>query len=408
MIKQYSWPQNHWNWPIKLTHKHGVRTGSMIWIGGQVDLNSQGEVLNPGNLSIQTRNVMLNIDRVLNDLDCDFNDLVTLLCFYVNNEAIDEREFLQQVANCLPGDCQTTVNAIPVPYLAYSGLMVEIEGYAMRRENGERTTRTCVPYSRGDILPTPFVQGLRSDKLIFVSGQYPLDHNNLVLCEGDIVGQTNVVASRMARVLEQFGASFDDVVKINRWYTGDSGVDAFEASALAFARNFSEPGPTATGIPIPRHANDEVLIKISAVAMLAENGDRLPRIHAWPDSLWDWHVHLPYKHGLKCEDMIFLGGQVSLDKKGRAVHPDDLSAQTHQAMRHIGVILNELGATYDDVCKITTVYQGSCGATDIHKNLPIRSSYFKEPGPATTGVPLPALAYESMVIEIDAFAMVDD
>ena len=97
-------------------------------------MNSQGEVLNPGNLSIQTRNVMLNIDRVLNDLDCDFNDLVTLLCFYVNNEAIDEREFLQQVANCLPSDCQITVNAVPVPYLAYSGLMVEIEGYAMRRK----------------------------------------------------------------------------------------------------------------------------------------------------------------------------------------------------------------------------------------------------------------------------------
>ena len=59
--------------------------------------------------------------------------------------------------------------------------------------------------------------------------------------------------------------------------------------------------------------------------MLTENGDRLPRVHAWPDSLWDWHLHLPYKHGLKCENMIFLGGQVSLSKMGRAVHPDDLS-----------------------------------------------------------------------------------
>ena len=33
------------------------------------------------------------------------------------------------------------------------------------------------------------------------------------------------------------------------------------------------------------------------------------------------------------------------------------------------------------------------------------SPLFRDPGPATTGVPLPALAYESMVIEIDAFAM---
>ena len=38
-------------------------------------------------------------------------------------------------------------------------------------------------------------------------------------------------------------------------------------------------------------------------------------------------------------------------------------------------------------------------------NLPIRSSYFSDPGPATTGIPLPALAYDSMVIEIDIYAM---
>ena len=54
-----------------------------------------------------------------------------------------------------------------------------------------------------------------------------------------------------------------------------------------------------------------------------------------------------------------------------------------------------------------TVYKGDCGAEDLHKNLPIRSSYFSEVGPASTGVPLPVLAYDSMVIEIDIYAMVD-
>ena len=71
--------------------------------------------------------------------------------------------------------------------------------------------------------------------------------------------------------------------------------------------------------------------------------------------------------------MIVLGGQVSLDKKGRALYPNDLPAQTHQAMQHIGTILNELGADYDDVCKITTVYQGDCGSETLHGNLSIRA-----------------------------------
>ena len=380
----------------------------MIWVGGQVDLNTAGEVQNPGNLAKQTVRAMSYFGRVLNDLECQFEDLVTLLCFYVNDGSVDETDFLQQVADCLPNDCRTTVTAIPVPYLAYDGLMVEIEGYAMRRENGARTARAYVESLGSSLLPPPFVEGLRSDKMIFVSGQYPVDDENRVAGKDDIVGQTNAVATRISRVLEEFGAGFDDVVKVNRWYAGGAGIEDFESAALAFARNFSEPGPAATGVPIPRHADDEVLIKISAVAMLAEDGSRLPRTHSWPQGLWDWHVHLPYKHGLRCDGMIFLGGQVSLDQKGAAVHPDDLTAQTHQAMQHIGTILNDLGADYDDVCKIMAVYQGDCGAEDLHRNLPIRSSYFNNPGPASTGVPLPALAYDSMVIEIDAYAMIDD
>ncbi len=380
----------------------------MIWLGGQVDLDSKGEVQNPGNLVKQTANSMSYFGRVLEDLNCQFEDLVTLLCFYVNDGSVDESEFLQQVANSLPDDCWTTVTAIPVPYLAYDGLMVEIEGYAMRRENGERTVRAYTESRGTSSLPKPFVEGLRSDKMIFVSGQNPFDTENKVTNKDDIVGQTNVVANRISRVLEEFGATFDDVVKINRWYVGSSGIEDFESAALAFAENFSEPGPAATGIPIPRHADDEVLIKISAIAMLAEDGSRLPRTHSWPPGLWDWHVHLPYKHGLKCDGMIFLGGQVSLDENGTAAHPDDLTAQTHQAMKHIGTILNDLGADYDDVCKIMAVYQGDCGAEDLHQNLPIRSSYFNDPGPASTGVPLPVLAYDGMVIEIDAYAMFDE
>ena len=407
MNKQYSWPDNHWNWPISICHKHGVRCGSIIWVGGQVDLDSSAEVRNSGDLSAQTVNAVRYFERVLADFDCELSDLVSLLCFYVNDGSTDETQFLELVAKCLPPECQTTVTAVPVPYLAYEGLTVEIEGCAMRRPNGEQTKRSHVKPSNRRFLPEPFVDGLRSDKMIFVSGQYPLNSGDEVGCKGDIAAQTELVATRLSKVLSAFGADFDDIVKFNRWYAGSSGIEDFEAAALAFARNFNEPGPAATGVPIPRHAEGDVLIKISAIAMLGEDGSRLPRVHSWPEGLWDWHVHLPYWHGLKCEGMIFLGGQVSLDQHGCAVNPGDLNKQTHQAMQHIGTILNDLGAGYNDVLKIMTVYQGDCGARDLHRNLPIRSSYFNQQGPASTGVPLPQLAYDSMVVEIDAYAMVD-
>ena len=377
----------------------------MIWVGGQVDLTPAGVVCNPSERPLQTRNAMAHFSSALHALECDLEDLVFLLCFYVNDGSVDEGAFLEEVASCLPDGAVPAINAVPVPYLAYPGMMVEIEGYAMRREDGGRIEKTVASHQSLCPLPTPFSQAVRSGKMIFVSGQYPRLAEGTVYHQGDSVAQTRRIMEQVTALLGQFGASCRDVVKLNRWYAGNVGIKDFEPAALACAGFFDEPGPAATGIPLPRHADPDVAIKISVVAMLGEDGTHLSRRHVWPESLWDWHIHLPYKHGLACEEMIFLGGQVSLDKKGRALYPNDLPAQTHQAMQHIGTILNELGADYDDVCKITTVYQGDCGSETLHGNLSIRAGYFRDPGPATTGIPLPALAYESMVIEINTFAM---
>jgi enamine deaminase RidA (YjgF/YER057c/UK114 family) len=318
---------------------------------------------------------------------------------------VNEGDFLEMIAAGLPAQTRTAITPVPVAYLAYEGMSVEIEGYAMRGADGVALERDYAPETAPGNRPGQFCTALRCARMIFVSAQSALNRDGTLQGKGNIVEQSEILSENIRTALDHFGADFDDVVKTNRWYCGGDEITDFEPAALQFASNFSEPGPAATGIPIPRHADPDELVRVAVIAMLGENGERLPRRHVWPESLWDWHVHLPYQHGLKCGEMIFLGGQVSLDSKGQAVHPGDLTAQTHQSMTHILTILNELGAGYDDVCKIMTVYQGDCGAEALNNNLPIRSSYFEDPGPATTGVPLPALAYENMCIEIDIYAM---
>jgi enamine deaminase RidA (YjgF/YER057c/UK114 family) len=407
MKKRHAWPKDHWSWPIKVTHKHGVRCGEMIWMGGQVDLGPEGEVRNPGNLPIQTRNAMANLTRVLAELDAQPQDLVKLLCFYVNDGRLDETAFLGVVSAALPQGAKPAVTAVPVPYLAYPGMVVEIEGYGMRGTDGRPMPRT---YAKGEglsPLPPPFAHAIRCGKMIFVSAQAPISAKGDTIAPCKIVDQTKQVMDQIGRALAGFGAGFGDVVKQNRWYVGHGTIEDFEPAALACAAYYKEPGPAATGVPIPRHAREDVTIKIEVVAMLGEDGSHLPRRHVWPASLWDWTIKLPYKHGLKCHDMIFLGGQVSLDKKGNALDPNQMGKQTRQAMTHIGTILKELGSSYADVCKVLTVYEGGASGDDLHENLSIRSSHFPDPGPATTGVPLPKLAYPGMIIEIDVFAMAE-
>ena len=407
MKKRHVWPEGHWGWPIEVTHKHGVRCGDMLWVGGQVDLDAHGNVQNPNDLRAQTERSMAHLATVLGELDADLEDLVKLLVFYVNDGSVDEEAFLGHLAGLLPGGARCALTAVPLPCLAYPELVVEIEAVAMRGEDGARLPRTHARTQASPARPQGIVDAVRCGRMIFISGQSPVDAGNTVEAPGLIVEQTDLVMARVGALLAQFGADFADVVKVNRWYSGAGTVEDFEPAALACAAHFAEPGPAATGIPLPRHTRDGVEIRIEVVAMLAEDGSHLPRRHVWPDSLWDWHVHLPYKHGLKCADMIFLGGQVSLDKQGRAVHPGDLKAQTRQALAHIGTVLDELGAGYGDVCKVLALYQGNAAYDTLHDNLSIRSSHFPDPGPATTGVPLPVLGYPDMVIEIDIMAMAD-
>ena len=299
MKKVHAWPEGCWNWPIEVSHKHAVRCGEMIWVGGQVDLTPDGQVRNEGNLDLQTRNAMANFERALEALDCGLEDLVFLLCFYVNDGSIVEKDFLEIVGSCLPEGARPAINAVPTPYLAYPGMEVEIEGYAMRYEDGRQTEKFIAPGEGLYELPGPFSQAVRSGKMIFVSGQYPVSPDGVVCHPSNSVEQTRQVMGQVTDLLAYFGANCGDVVKLNRWYAGNVGIEDFEPASLACAAFFDEPGPAATGIPLPRHANPNVGIKISVVAMLGEDGRHLPRRHVWPDSLWDWHVHLPYKHGLK-------------------------------------------------------------------------------------------------------------
>jgi enamine deaminase RidA (YjgF/YER057c/UK114 family) len=379
----------------------------MIWIGVQGDLAEDGQARHGGDLNAQIESSIENISRVLKELGSDLTDLVKLLCFYVNVGSVDEQAFLAQVGKRLPPGTRPAVTAVPVPYLAYPGMLVEIEGYAMRGEDDRPLPRSYAPVAGLSPLPTPFVPALRCGKMIFVSGQTPVDEQGRLVLPDDVIGQTKQVMRQVGQALKAFGADFADAVKLNRWYVGHGTVEDFEPASLACAAHFSEPGPAATGIPLPRHALPGHKIRIEIVAMLGEDGKRLKRRHAWPDTLWDWTIKLPYHHGLKCHDMIFLGGQVSLDKQGRAVDPDDLAAQTRQAMIHIGSILKDLGADYRDVCKSIAVYEAPSGPEERHKSLSISASFFPDPGPATTGIPLPKLAYPRMVTEIDVFAMTD-
>lgn len=403
MSRQYSFPDGHWDWPVKLTHHHAVRAGDMIFTGGQVDLDPQGNVRNIGDLGAQVGNSMAYMQDLFTDLGVGFADLVRLVVYYVG-DAQDEVRLLDQLADIIGHDVKPVVNLINLPELCYPDMLCEIEGVAMRAPGGDTLPRQNLRLDDMPTLPEAYSHVVICGDMIFTGDMTARAPDGSVTHPSDIVAQTRVMMERLSRALQAAGAGMEDVVKVNTFYRGDGTAEDWEISARIRADYFPDPGPTPTGIPVPSFPHDGLVTRIAATA--CKPGARQTR-HVWPDGHWNWTTALPYKHGVSAGQLIHVGGQVALDPQANVLKPGDMVAQTRIAMDNVARVLAEFGATLDDVVKVTTFYQGNASAEALHENLLIRSSSYTVPGPATTGIPVPALVYQDMVIEIELIAMLE-
>src|SRR5262249_52600198 len=218
MTRKYAWPEGHWGWLIPVSHKHGIRAGRMVYVGGQVDKDIDGLVLHHGDLKTQTRAVVNHIRTVLRDLDVSLDDIVKLVVFYVNDGRVDEEAFLMDLASQLGAGCAPALTTVPVPYLAYPGMLVEIDTIAMRGEDGATLPRTVSAPPGHWKLAAPFRQALRCGDMIFVSAQVSRAPSGEIRHPGDLARQTTTVIEHVGCVLSKHGAALDDVVKINSYY----------------------------------------------------------------------------------------------------------------------------------------------------------------------------------------------
>jgi len=263
--------------------------------------------------------------------------------------------------------------------------------------------------------------GVRAGHFAFTGGQAALDQDGRVLHPDDLDQQVDCVAHYLLAILHDLEVEAADLVRLVVYFVGDGDDEARMLDLL-----HERLGPTVcpavntvpvTGITLPALAHPGLMTKIAATAVSRRDANGVeiaapPRRFSWPDGHWDWTTTLPYKHGNRLDrntggHLIHLGGQVSLDSAARVIDPDDTVAQTRRALAYIETVLADLGASMDDVVKVTTFYRGDASAEALHDNLNIRSRAFTEPGPATSGIPVPCLVYEHMCIEIEVIAVLD-
>ena len=106
---------------------------------------------------------------------------------------------------------------------------------------------------------------------------------------------------------------------------------------------------------------------------------------------------------VKAGNIIFLRGQVGSDFEGNVIGVGDAAAQTDQAMRNVKQLLEEAGATLEDICKITVYITDRAYREDVYQ---VIGKWLKGVYPVSTGLIIQGLAKPEWVMEIDVIAVV--
>ncbi|MCZ6557951.1 MAG: RidA family protein [SAR324 cluster bacterium] len=113
-----------------------------------------------------------------------------------------------------------------------------------------------------------------------------------------------------------------------------------------------------------------------------------------------------FSNGVKVSggEMLFVSGQLA-KVDSELVGKGDIKAQTRQVLENIKKVLDQAGATFSDVVRVTVYITDMSHFRDIHD---VRLQYFdKDNLPASTMVEVSGFVDEDALIEIEAVAVIN-
>jgi 2-iminobutanoate/2-iminopropanoate deaminase len=119
-----------------------------------------------------------------------------------------------------------------------------------------------------------------------------------------------------------------------------------------------------------------------------------------------WDENMPLSQVVRVGDTLYLAGQVSLDEAGKVVGVNDLEEQSRQVFRNMQRVLAAAGAKLTDVVRLTTYFSMSLTLDATNRYWKVRREFFGNHKPASTGLQVAGLLYPSLLLEVDAIAVI--
>jgi enamine deaminase RidA (YjgF/YER057c/UK114 family) len=402
-------PKNHRGGAARSTSTQAVRVGDLIFVGGQMSLDDSGDVVG-NDITTQATNAFEALKRVIESAGASMRDVLKHNVYFSCDgddaavaKFIDDLNKVRSKYFTDPGPTTTEVRC----GLDRKGAMILIDAWA--HVGGDRQLLSPPGHwSWGKKLP--FSHGWRVGDLVFVGGQRSLDENGNVLGIGDIETQTDNSFRNLDTMLLAAGGDRTSLMRQNTYYRfsgqGREVTEYWEKMNRVRERWMSRPTGAGAGLRVTGMPDSRELIQVEGVGVLGTKN----KLRLQPKNHWDWsNKGNQNTQGWQINNLAFIGGQISADASAKAVGKT-LEEQTRNVYQFIRKVLAEAKLDESDVCKLYIYYHAPENWPQIDEESKTvdrvtREFYPLPGGPCETSFRVSGLAYEDLLVEIEAMAV---
>lgn len=394
------------------TGTQAVRAGNLIYVGGQMSLDAQGNIVG-SDITTQAKNAFDALQRVLSAAGASMSDVVKHNVYFscdgdeaAVSQFLDELDAVRLNYFSDPGPTTTETRV----GLEREGALILVDAWAVVGAQKER----LMPPNHWSWRPEkklPFSHGWKVGDLIFVGGQRSLNEQGQTVGVGDIEIQTDNAFRNLDTLLRLAGGDRHSLMRQNTYFRffgeGREVTDYWEKMTNVRRRYMSIPSAAGAGLRITGFPQSNELIQVEGIGVLGEDKQRLQ-----PENHWDWSIpNTQFTQGWRIGNLAFIGGQISADNKAKAVG-SDMATQTRNVFQFIRKVLAEGGLDETDVAKLYIYYYAPGTWQEIAETTAtiaaVQREFYPEPGPAVTAIRVSGFAFEDLLIEIEAMAVCRD
>ena len=122
------------------------------------------------------------------------------------------------------------------------------------------------------------------------------------------------------------------------------------------------------------------------------------------DPGWKWDDNFAMCQGIKTGNLVYVSGQIALEPDGTLAGKGSMREQTRRVFQNIDAVLSRAGGSLENVFKITAYLTDMSRYAEYSAG---RTEAFQGRKPASTTVEVTKLAFEGLLVEVEAVAYIE-